>query len=605
MTDTLVIAAREVRERILVFTIAAYVAALPFAILWLGPSARRGEASHMIGAVGSVTAFNFALALAIMFGTTMVVRDLAEKRLSFYFARPVAGTSIWFGKLLGAATVIAGSFAIIFVPSLVAGWRTWHAGMAMAPQGIVALAAFVSFFSLLLFHAVATMVRSRSAIAAVDLVAAAVTGLVVWRLGSMVLQAGATALAGTMARVLAVAIALILVAGGAWQVSRGRADLRRSHVELSKFIWTAAAAMLMLFAAYVAWLFSAVPSDLTTLAADQSPRGDRVMLYGKTRFRGDYEPRFVLDARSGRWTAWPGQAPEFTRDGAVAFAYGLQPAGRMELIVQRLGRDGKPRHTGITNVGNVVFTNDHARLAVLDGNGISVHEIDADRLVAAASFPRGVATKPPLAFFVSPDVVRIFAVQYSQREHVLRVFEFDTARRRLEQTGTWSTPRPMWLRASADGATLVAYSDESAVFLDGRTAAERNRLRGTLFKSRILADGRLAEVRPDGTLTIGGGPSIPLGWTGSSYIAGETADGKLLIGIREGEPGIGRYSTIVVDMRSGRVVRREDALRVHPQIHGNDPRVPVPYQTNEIVALDSTGRYLLWNVDTGAKRNLV
>ncbi|MCG8457997.1 MAG: hypothetical protein MI919_17105, partial [Holophagales bacterium] len=56
----------------------------------------------------------FALAL----GSSLLVRDLAERRLGFYLARPVPAGALWLGKLAAAVVLLATALAGIALP----GW---------------------------------------------------------------------------------------------------------------------------------------------------------------------------------------------------------------------------------------------------------------------------------------------------------------------------------------------------------------------------------------------------------------------------------------------------------------------------------------------------
>ena len=58
-----------------------------------------------------------------MLGSTIVGRDLSDRRLGFYFSRPLRGWTIFLGKLGGVLAVALGSTALVLTPSVVAGRR--------------------------------------------------------------------------------------------------------------------------------------------------------------------------------------------------------------------------------------------------------------------------------------------------------------------------------------------------------------------------------------------------------------------------------------------------------------------------------------------------
>src|SRR5260370_34576724 len=122
--SALVIARRELAEKRFVFLTAAIVALQPFWVI-LMPSAFGRQS--ILATVGGVLAIGFTGGLAVVLGVSTIGRDLADKRLSFYFAKPVSAQAIWYGKLAAALLMIAGSFAIIIGPVLLWGMGAWRA----------------------------------------------------------------------------------------------------------------------------------------------------------------------------------------------------------------------------------------------------------------------------------------------------------------------------------------------------------------------------------------------------------------------------------------------------------------------------------------------
>ena len=97
-----------------------------------------------------ILATAFALGLAGILGSTIVGRDIAAGRMSFYFARPVGGAAIWFGKLAAAAALVVVSFFIAVAPALIAGPMTvrpiwagnlWQLAAAIGAAAIVSSSA--------------------------------------------------------------------------------------------------------------------------------------------------------------------------------------------------------------------------------------------------------------------------------------------------------------------------------------------------------------------------------------------------------------------------------------------------------------------------------
>ncbi|HEX6176806.1 MAG TPA: ABC transporter permease, partial [Thermoanaerobaculia bacterium] len=556
MRETLVIAAREVRERSLVLAFAAFSAVAPFIILNLRTASRRANGMEFIGVVGAVAATCFALAMAVILGVTIVGRDLSERRLSFYFARPVSGSSIWFGKLLGAIVVVAASFAIIFVPSLVAGWKTWYRAMTVAPSDVVVATSAAGLFLLLGSHVISTIIRSRSAMIAVDFAGTLLFVAALLYMVALLLDGSARGLLITSLWVVMIAVLAILAAAGAWQLSRGRTDVRRGHIEMSKFVWSALAVVMLAGGAYVAWVVSAEPEDLTEADAFQSARGDWAVVSGTSNGRGDYQSAFLSRVATGDYIRMPAfgwYGPDFTRNGDAAYTMSSPRAkfpSHSELLVYRLDRDKEPVRTGIVPEGVVVMSDDLSRIGIV-GATVAIHDIDGNRLLASARLPGPLATSPD-GFFVSPNVLRTFHVQRvpGDSRATLLIHELDATKRQIVKTGSWSTrAERIMFRASADGSSLLVngtgdQGKRTLLLLDGRTGAVRAQLEVDthVWQTRFLSDGRVVALtaQPHRALRVFSAKGevmsdVLLGPAPSGRIAAEDAQGRVIVALYLGK----------------------------------------------------------------------
>ena len=113
MRAFLAVARREIEEKYFVFGAALVVAFVPFAVP-LVRSLHGQDARDMRNWLALIGAGTFGAAVAAALGATVLASDLAERRIGFYFSRPISGFSLWAGKL-GAACVIAlASAGLIF-----------------------------------------------------------------------------------------------------------------------------------------------------------------------------------------------------------------------------------------------------------------------------------------------------------------------------------------------------------------------------------------------------------------------------------------------------------------------------------------------------------
>lgn len=634
MTQTLIIAAREIRERTFVLLVAAFIAVFPF-LLASTASGKRFGRLEMIAAVGTFGAGAFVFAVAIILGASIVGRELTERRMSFYFSRPVHGGTIWFGKLLGGLVLAVVSFAMIFVPSYLVGREKWDRAFSGRPATIVGSTLVAILLLFLVAHAISTIIRSRSALAGLDLVAAAISGGTVWVIVASLAQALAIDLARNVALALLSALTAILIGAGAWQLSRGRADARRNHIEMSRFLWTSAAIALAVAGAYTLWVFSAGVGDLENPEGLLAPTGEWALVGGLSPMRGDFHSTFVTNLANGNAVRLPiarFAGPEFSRSGrAVVTEAG--PAGwrgdaKGEVILYRFGRDQRPVRTGIAERGNVVLSDDLNRVAVFGSTSVAIHEVDSQTLIASAPMPhrRGGAR----GFFVTPDVLRLLIVEKAAQTNevvavTLRIFELDAKARRITQTGSWTTTgTQLIVHASADGSTLLAnrfgkVEGPRLAVLDGRTGALRASLpagTGGFLGARILSDGRVAVMSgeaprllqiftADGTHV----KDIPLGPSARGRVLTELASGKLVVALDmtkawEGATSKG-WQTLVVDVNAGSVVRREDDIVPSLQWWSTDPRIDTPNTTGEILVTGGAGELWRWNTVTGEKKKLI
>ena len=88
MIGTFAVAAREIAERKLLFLGAFVVGLLPLGVFLI--PVLRGNPREARSVAVLLVAATIAVAFPLVFGATILVGDIAQKRLSFYFSRPSA-----------------------------------------------------------------------------------------------------------------------------------------------------------------------------------------------------------------------------------------------------------------------------------------------------------------------------------------------------------------------------------------------------------------------------------------------------------------------------------------------------------------------------------
>lgn len=258
MTGTLAVAAREIAERKLLFLGAFAAGLLPLGFPLL--PALRGNAHDARSVAMFLLAATIAAAFPLVLGATILASDIAQKRLAFYFSRPLSAASIWAGKLLGALLISVGCATLAAVPVLlVEGKGAFSVATGgLDSRGLLVLTLAAVLLLLLLAHVVASMARLRSAWIVLDFFLAVVFAV------PIALSLRSLFLAGFWgfheewrwpARSLwwlPVALIAILLTASYVQVADGRTNVQRSHGALSATLWGLSAVFAAIFGG-LAW----------------------------------------------------------------------------------------------------------------------------------------------------------------------------------------------------------------------------------------------------------------------------------------------------------------------------------------------------------------
>lgn len=582
MNKILVVARREIADRSFVFIAAVFCALIPFtSALFRVASQDRGYAAVSV-------ALGLGLAVlagsAIGFGNSMIGRELSERRMSFYFSRPLTGTQIWFGKLLASLLTITAALYVVILPALLVYPAQWRELFGISPRG-----SFYAFggaaMLLLVMHALSTMIRSRSPLLAIDFAAFVIFALVAALSFVPLLTHAAFALARTLLITVLVAIAATLILAGAWQLSRGRIDRLRNHIELSKFLWSCLGVVLVALAGFSLWVQSVQPADLTgrTFAARTSS-SRWVYLEGAAKHRGDYQQAFLLDPASGAFlplSAWFNSVPNsVNREGTAAVW--MQPSSDLALLgsvlknklgnenvvtIGRLGAHPRAESTGIQInrwVDALAVSGDANRVAVFTSPILTVYDVAAHRALASVRIPlKGGGIAGAELSFLAPDTVSVVLRERRDRYWSVQLFDFDVRTRTLRPLMAQEA-EAQYIRVAREGQRIYwrALRPQSGPAIrvfdtaNGRELFTIDVPAGVRFYEWLLGDGRLvvaetsatrkATVRvyaPDGSLQR----TFALADADTITVAGESAPGQLLVRVVDG----GRKYASLVDVNAG------------------------------------------------------
>jgi hypothetical protein len=493
------------------------------------------SADDLRGGLAFGLALLLSALLALALGSSIIAGDLAERRLGFYFARPLAGAAIWGGKVAAGLLLVFGAGALALAPALLAGVSLrlngiWDLGEMMDLSGTGMLLAWGVGLLFLFFgaHAASLVMRSRSSWAVLDLAALGTVAGLVWAMVRRLTLAGIGVEASLeghgfrpniliwMEMAFLAVVLLALLAASAVQVMQGRTDLRRGHRFLSTTLWGLAGAAALLFVGVTFWVLAAGPGDLR--GVDQviaAPAGHWIAFSGPAAWRPGYEPGFLYDVRSGRSVRAPfGSAVIFSADGKRAvWTEADGPPGRSPAVVFRLDLDrpgAVPVRTAVSfphEPSSLGLSADGSRLAAYDNRvsqgRITVDDLDSGRLLAALPF----SGFNPRLELVGDDLLRVYEIPYFQwfgnrkisfqwmGERGISELDLRSPSPRLELTGHIPGDKAIsgW-RISAAGDRALLRTRERLQLCDARTGEPLAELASGRAQGTFLADGRIAVI---------------------------------------------------------------------------------------------------------------
>jgi hypothetical protein len=561
-------------------------------------------------------AINISLGVAVGLGASILSRDLSERRLGFYLARPVPPLAYWGGKMSAALLLALAAGALCLLAPLVLGSVVgvapgvpmWSATAKALAQGWVPWLAATSF--LVAGGAVAGgAARARAPLLLLfDMMMLPLSIVLFLRSIGDSWRLGTTEIVIQHALWPAVLVAtLVLLCAGAVQIGVGRLDLGRGHLWLSAIAWTGLLACIGAVTLYSRAVANASPGELriphgVSLHAPRS--GSHVMLegiagrqslrpgpFGGSRFYagfllgadGSVVKLAGLEGLTG--FAWSKDARHFawskdSMNGAGSVAYSTPPLLReipgFEPSLWVVSLDGplaRPRQVPREGQGQEAaraLSPSGRRLLVSKAAGKALVDVETGDTLATVADPAEWSSLR----FLSETLVRALRVGPSGQS---RIVEWDAAGDRLNERGAIaaqsSTPNGarffVTLTPTDDYERVLRY-DASGLFLhdlEGRVTATLVNGWTTPYRvAGLVSGGRVACLESD----AGGVRLRVFAADGRSLgdaqlpgrllrVGGEAAPGLLALGLAPGRESDQR-ETAFVDLATGRVARREPGL---------------------------------------------
>jgi len=633
MKGMLTVLARELTDWRLLFLVAFIAGLIPLAVPWL-PSPGGLEPAEIRDGMALGLALVASAVLAVVLGSSVLARDLSERRLGFYFVRPLSGAAIWAGKMLGAAILAVGSGALVLLPTWLAGGHLApmnNSGVPAAVNNLVAALQLVLGVLLLLVtaHALSVMVRSRSPWLVLDLVALAVVAAVLWSCHRLLRSEAAYGAAEMIQMAFAGAALVAAAVAGLVQVVRGRTDLRRGHRLLSLALWSSLGAAALGGAAYTHWVLGATPWDFMNFReVVPAPSGSWIAIGGRTAWRFGYEPAFLFDLASGRFLKIHGDIeafrmrnPVFSQDGSRAVWLTWSAGEGSVLSALDLHRPGAvPVRTSVSyqeRPRTFAVSPDGSRVAALWPDRVTVDDLRTGRMLVSQALPDSLEFNDRLRF-VSPGHLWIFRSAETKEPGGppiwrLTALDLEIATRRITQRATIETTGRNWgFNLSPDGAhaLLYRYPVRELRLADLRTGSMRTLAASGAgpYEATFLSDGRLTLAELDKEriilrlLSPEGANQLEVSLPGSRLLVGGQPSPDLLAVATTKARSFREYAawtSWLIDLRTAQVRKIDQGLM--PTILG--PREPGSLASRMFYR--GRGDLLLFDPATGKLRTVL
>jgi len=642
MSKLLAVAARELRERWLLFPGALASGFFPLVLPAFGVPR---DAAPVVGLFGAVL---LGAAAGVVTGSSMLARDAANGRLGFLFSRPVSWPAIWGGKWLAALVLVVTTGLLAAIPWMAVYPPETHGGswlraMRDGPGALLFLMFIVLAVGFANFGA--TLFRSRSPWVALDLV---LLLAVFWATRRYVAPLWLYGVLGRLrdwsAAVALLPLALAVLAGSVAQVAVGRTDVQRAHRALSLGFWAVVGLTLAVAAGYWAWVRSASPAEVRVQAVTRDPAGRWAYVEGsRLRHGGWYPQGFLIDTTSGRYAARPdvllggtSRIPLgalFCADGRLVAQPHLDHDGRGVALslfdltadtphVTEVALESSPPPTWATAFA---LSPSAISVFVAHESGASLFALPSGRRVATTTI--GPGWQPAVLRFLGEGQARAWLVPATQgRAHKeMRIVELGTdghARAVTFPIATALDPvMAAWRGVVPDaGGQRILTRDGGLHLRDGATgeflATLAGGREGEVRSALFLADGRIVVGGArDGTeanasqanLEVFDRAGAKLGETGLDLppwglsVGPEVAPGRVAVSSFR-SPYLSE-DTVVVDVGENGVVERLSGLRPAMGFFGSASAVPADAGPTSVHFFrDVEGRVIRIDFATGERK---
>lgn len=514
MSALLAVVLLEARERGFVLVGALAASVLPILVPLIPGLAKLPIQDVREAAAGLVTLLLIGL-LAVAFGATAFPLSPSDRRMGFYFHRPVPAWALWLGKMGTDVVLVVICGLIIMTPAWMAEGLT---GKLRPEQVLVSIDMWPLLLLLPASHLGSVVVRSRSAWVLAD-VLIALTFLTGWAYVTLRVANWAYDELDVMLSIQALSWGVCLTAASALCVIVGRMDVRVARRWMSIPLWSCMAVGLLVGGGYLRWSSTPQPDDIEKfhfLAA--APDGPWIAFSGPCRGGWNhflYNTETGEHVRLGRMTV---PLTFFSDAGDTAAWFAYRDAGRELLVADLRVTPPAPRATGLFVEHDdywVWFAPSGTHVAVRTDLGIELLDVRYPRAVERED--RVLLPPAERTVFLDDRRVRLLSTRPAEEKTVdlmLQDFDMETGRQLAEilVAGLPSKRNRLACSTATARSRDVFVLDERnggrVTLRDSNTGEEQsllvNLLPGTRCRIGLLSDDRVVVgAGSDATTRVG------------------------------------------------------------------------------------------------------
>ncbi|MBI4851124.1 MAG: hypothetical protein HY819_04780 [Acidobacteria bacterium] len=617
--NILTIATNELKSRSSLLGASAVIAVFPIIFPALGKMLGLTSDYADVGIIAYAILLCCGIGFSVLAGSSLLGTDLTNRRMSFYFVRPLSTVNVFLGKLLGAFTLVFGSGVITLLPSFIFFGNSTKQFLTLEHMTVYGV---ISIFFLGLGIVAGIIFRSKSYILGLDLalipVALVLGGLAFIRIiiayqGSYFLeQIGLTRNFDPFALIIAF-VGVIMIASSGIGLAFGRTDIKKVHRALSTGLWGLMMALVLSGFTFSQWIVSASPKDITRIYSGNVITGDNwLFVSGKAWGRGSHIPVFLLNFKNDSYIRIPQEAEvNISKDGSrvVWIERKGYLTGEQQLVKINLkDENAKPIYTNISFPGYVScqLSNDGSLALVTREKLVTIFDLNnGDKELVTVHIP-SFSKWPAKVFFLNSDVIRLYyRGEEVDRVTPVQIFELQIKDKKLTQVGQFSLSQyGYYFTISENGEKLTVNN----IVFNAKTGEELANLEKKpqiigntdARKIQFINNDRFVVIDSDTdevTLKVFSKDNveeqeISLGKAYSAYISGQLSDDELIVNLYQTyQPVNTKYSVLSVNLKTKAIVVKAENLKnleVSPWISMKDNQSKKIYRVTSkgLVKLD-------------------